>query len=518
MQRSELRATRTEVTSEVAVVSAGHMAEAEAGVRVVAAGGNAVDAVVAAAFAGCVVEPHDVQRRGLRPARAACARAGLLHRRPLAPRAAGSACGHVRDRRVDPAHLLRLATHQGAAQRVGPPLRARAGHRRGPLPGARALGAAAPRRGARARDRAGRGRAADDLGSGHRDRRAPRASCGLPHAAALLLDDGAIPKATAPRRLDLSDLARVLREIAARGPGRLLRRLGGRGDRARDARGRRHADRGRPRGLQAARAVRATGPVRGLRLHHGLRPGRLRGAQHPGVLRPAGARPALGRAQAPDGRGARPCLRRLDAALRRPRLRAQSRRRPREPGLRGRARAGDLAGASRAEADRARRSLALRDRGAGAGATAGRPSAGGVRGTSQMAAVDRDGLMCSLCTTVGSTFGSGVLVPGTGMFLTNAMQNYDPRPDRANRIEPGRMPIFGVPEIVAARDGEAVFAAAGSGGYRITTGVLTRWSGRSCTGSGCRRRSTSRACTTRAARRSWTRASRQRRSGWRARS
>jgi gamma-glutamyltranspeptidase/glutathione hydrolase len=101
------------------------------------------------------------------------------------------------------------------------------------------------------------------------------------------------------------------------------------------------------------------------------------------------------------------------------------------------------------------------------------PSAGGTRGTSQMAAVDRDGLMCSLCTTVGNTFGSVVLVPGTGMFLTNAMQNYDPRPDRANRIQPGRMPIFGVPEIVATRDGEAVFAAAGSGGYRITTGVLT---------------------------------------------
>jgi gamma-glutamyltranspeptidase/glutathione hydrolase len=93
-------------------------------------------------------------------------------------------------------------------------------------------------------------------------------------------------------------------------------------------------------------------------------------------------------------------------------------------------------------------------------------------------------MLCALCTTVGSTFGSVVLVPGTGMFLTNAMQNYDPRPDRANHIEPGRMPIFGVPEIVAARDGEGVFAAAGSGGYRITTGVLTTMIGHLAQGLG----------------------------------
>jgi gamma-glutamyltranspeptidase/glutathione hydrolase len=34
------------------------------------------------------------------------------------------------------------------------------------------------------------------------------------------------------------------------------------------------------------------------------------------------------------------------------------------------------------------------------------------------------------------------------------------------------MPIFAVPELVAVKDGRAVFAAAGSGGYRITTAIL----------------------------------------------
>jgi gamma-glutamyltranspeptidase/glutathione hydrolase len=34
------------------------------------------------------------------------------------------------------------------------------------------------------------------------------------------------------------------------------------------------------------------------------------------------------------------------------------------------------------------------------------------------------------------------------------------------------MPIFGVPAIAAERDGMGAFAACGSGGYRITSGVL----------------------------------------------
>ena len=58
MQRSELIETRTEVVSERGVAAGGHMAEAEAGARILEQGGNAVDAIVAAAFAGFVVEPE----------------------------------------------------------------------------------------------------------------------------------------------------------------------------------------------------------------------------------------------------------------------------------------------------------------------------------------------------------------------------------------------------------------------------------------------------------------------------
>jgi gamma-glutamyltranspeptidase / glutathione hydrolase len=100
------------------------------------------------------------------------------------------------------------------------------------------------------------------------------------------------------------------------------------------------------------------------------------------------------------------------------------------------------------------------------------PSAAGLTGTSQMVAADVAGNVAALITTLTSPFGSLVLVPEGGFFLNNAMRNFDPRPDRANCIAPGKRPIFGVPAIVAERDGIGVFGAAGAGGYRIASGVL----------------------------------------------
>ncbi len=93
-------------------------------------------------------------------------------------------------------------------------------------------------------------------------------------------------------------------------------------------------------------------------------------------------------------------------------------------------------------------------------------------GTSQVAAADGEGNLASCCISVGSAWGSTVYVPEVGCFLNNAMQNFDPRPGLPNSIAPGKMPIFAAPAIVAARRGKPVFAGSGSGGYRIETGVL----------------------------------------------
>jgi gamma-glutamyltranspeptidase/glutathione hydrolase len=52
-----MSATRSEVVAENGVVVGGHQLEADAGVRIMQEGGNAIDALVAAAFVGFVVEP-----------------------------------------------------------------------------------------------------------------------------------------------------------------------------------------------------------------------------------------------------------------------------------------------------------------------------------------------------------------------------------------------------------------------------------------------------------------------------
>jgi gamma-glutamyltranspeptidase / glutathione hydrolase len=108
----------------------------------------------------------------------------------------------------------------------------------------------------------------------------------------------------------------------------------------------------------------------------------------------------------------------------------------------------------------------------GGGGAPARRQVGGTAGTTQVAVLDGSGMAASLITTIGHDFGSLVYVPEVGVFLNSSMVNFDPRPDRPNRIQPGKMPYFAVPAIVAARDGRGVFAAAGSGGYRILSGVV----------------------------------------------
>ncbi len=100
------------------------------------------------------------------------------------------------------------------------------------------------------------------------------------------------------------------------------------------------------------------------------------------------------------------------------------------------------------------------------------PWAPKLGGTTQVAVTDGSGNMAALCISLSDAHGSLVYCPGTGVVLNNGMQNFDPRPGRPNSIKPGKMPIFAAPVLVATRQGEPVFAAAGSGGYRILTGVM----------------------------------------------
>ena len=96
----------------------------------------------------------------------------------------------------------------------------------------------------------------------------------------------------------------------------------------------------------------------------------------------------------------------------------------------------------------------------------------GFQGTSQMVAADRDGNMVSIITAIGWDYASLVYVPELGIFMNNGMSYFDPRPGFPNSIAPGKMPMCGAPALVLSFGGRSRFAAAGSGVYRIATGVL----------------------------------------------
>jgi gamma-glutamyltranspeptidase/glutathione hydrolase len=90
-----------------------------------------------------------------------------------------------------------------------------------------------------------------------------------------------------------------------------------------------------------------------------------------------------------------------------------------------------------------------------------------LRGTSHLAAADAEGNVVSWTQTHGGSFGSGVMVRGTGIVLGHGMCRFDPRPGWANSIAPGKRPLHNMVPVVAVKDGRAVFAVGASGGRTI---------------------------------------------------
>jgi gamma-glutamyltranspeptidase/glutathione hydrolase len=97
---------------------------------------------------------------------------------------------------------------------------------------------------------------------------------------------------------------------------------------------------------------------------------------------------------------------------------------------------------------------------------------GADRDTTHFCAVDADGMLVSMTQSIIDAFGSGVVVPGTGMLLNSAMHNFNPVPGRVGSIAPWkRSAHYGTPTIVLEPNGRPRLAIGGAGGTKITTGV-----------------------------------------------
>lgn len=99
-------------------------------------------------------------------------------------------------------------------------------------------------------------------------------------------------------------------------------------------------------------------------------------------------------------------------------------------------------------------------------------SGAGVTGsTTHLAAADSSGLAVNLTHSLGHGFGCGVVVPGTGVCLNNAMHWFSNRAGHPNRIAPGKRHEWPIAPVHLYRDGRfwATIGTPGSYGILVTT-------------------------------------------------
>jgi gamma-glutamyltranspeptidase / glutathione hydrolase len=104
--------------------------------------------------------------------------------------------------------------------------------------------------------------------------------------------------------------------------------------------------------------------------------------------------------------------------------------------------------------------------------TMGDVESGSRTSTTHITAADRHGSIAALTTTLLSSFGSRYVLPGTGILMNNGVMWFDPRPGRPNSIGPGKHALTNMCPVVVARDGLPWFGIGASGGRRILGAVL----------------------------------------------
>ena len=93
--------------------------------------------------------------------------------------------------------------------------------------------------------------------------------------------------------------------------------------------------------------------------------------------------------------------------------------------------------------------------------------------TSHISTADCAGNVVSLTQTHGGRFGSMVTVPGTGLLLGHGVGRFDPRPGWANSIAGGKRPLHNMAPIIATRAGRPFASYGIPGGRTIVNNQLS---------------------------------------------
>ncbi|HQC36790.1 MAG TPA: gamma-glutamyltransferase [Thermotogota bacterium] len=103
---------------------------------------------------------------------------------------------------------------------------------------------------------------------------------------------------------------------------------------------------------------------------------------------------------------------------------------------------------------------------------AGDPWAYESGSTTHLSVADKDGNMVAITKSINYFFGSGVVVPGTGILMNNHMDDFVLRPGSVNSIEPKKRPLSSMsPTLVLMPDGRPFMAIGSPGATRIITTV-----------------------------------------------
>jgi gamma-glutamyltranspeptidase / glutathione hydrolase len=120
---------------------------------------------------------------------------------------------------------------------------------------------------------------------------------------------------------------------------------------------------------------------------------------------------------------------------------------------------------------------------AGRSAAAGTPSGASEKPqTTHYSIVDGEGNAVAVTYTINGNFGASVVAPGTGFLLNDEMDDFAVKPGaanmfglvqgEANTIEPSKRPLSSMAPTLIERDGKLVYVLGSPGGGRIITAVL----------------------------------------------
>jgi len=102
--------------------------------------------------------------------------------------------------------------------------------------------------------------------------------------------------------------------------------------------------------------------------------------------------------------------------------------------------------------------------------------------TTHVSVADADGWWVAVTATINTTFGSKVIVPGTGVILNNEMDDFSAQPGtpnafglvgaEANAIAPGKRPLSSMSPTLVLHDGRPVASLGAAGGPTIISQVV----------------------------------------------